>query len=138
MPYPSFARVRQFGRRMVGLPIWVIVSGLISAAALTLLLLAVPLVAELLSTHGAITASAADSSTINALGVTPADNLGPTVHYDRCGLLPTVWRLRDTWIGGTLRGLYVSWPSMRDNQHCLASLILVILILAIVSAGTLY
>lgn len=138
MPYQSFARARRFGRQLVGPAVGVYLAGLTAAAALAALLWLAPLVVELLATRGALTVPIEQSPAVDALGVKPASSDGATVHYAGCGLLPTVWRTRDSWTGPAFGGLYAALPALRSNQSCLAFLAGAIWLLGIAAAAALY
>src|SRR5262245_2198639 len=116
MPYQSFARARRFGRQLVGPAVGVYFAGLTAAAALAALLWLAPLVVELLATRGALTVPIDQTSVIDPLGVKPASSDGAEAHYSGCGLLPTVWRTRDSWTGPAFRELYSALPALRSNQ----------------------
>ncbi len=138
MRYPSFARIRRYAGRFTGRTLEVSSAGLASAVLLALLVLVLPLLAELLSTGGSLTIPAADASVVNRLGMTPATVDAKFARYDRDGMLPTVWRLRNSWIGPSLREAFVRFPPLRSNQGYLLSLIAAVWALALFSAAALY
>ena len=138
MPYPSFARARRFGARSVGAAVAVGLSGVAAAVALVLLTLVVPLGVELLSSGGGLTVPAHDRFALDQWHVTPAAIDANTARYERCGLLPLIWRVRESRLGPTAAWMYTSWSALRSNRACLAALIIGVWILSLFVAATLY
>ncbi len=138
MPYPSFARARRFGRKSVGAAVAVSVAGIAAAVVLALLVMVVPLVVELLASGGGLTVSAPDHFVLDQWHVTPIAIDANTARYERCGLLPLVWRLRETALGPASRWIFTSTAALRGNQSCLAALIICVWVLALFAATTLY
>lgn len=138
MRFPSFARARRFGRHAVGLPWWVYLTGIASALALACLILVLPLLAELLATSGNLTVPTAEAAELKALGLTPDVADEQLTIYKQRGMLPTVWRLRSTWLGGISQSLYAAWPALQSNSWSLIVLTLLIIVLSFVAAGLLF
>ncbi len=138
MRYQSFARTRRFGVRSVGSAVEVGLSGVFAAVLLALLVLLLPLLAELLSTGGSLTVPAGEVSTLNKLGVTSVSADAKIAHFERCGMLPVVWRTRNSWIGPSIREFYFQFAPAHSNQGYLLTLIIAIWLLSLLSAGALY
>ncbi|MCC7087400.1 MAG: ABC transporter ATP-binding protein [Pirellulales bacterium] len=119
MPNPSFDRARRFGCRAAGFPLAVYLSGLIAAAILILLVLLIPILFELLAGGGTLNAPNADRAALRQLGVEPSLHDKGSDIYEHHGLLPTVWRLRKSWIGPAYVAVYRSFPPVRNNHLCL-------------------
>ena len=114
------------------------VAGIAAALALALLIVVVPLVVELLASGGGLTVSARDRFTLDQWHVTPIAVDANTARYERCGLLPLAWRLRDSRLGPASTWIYTSWGSLRSNQACLAALIVCVWILSLFASAALY
>lgn len=134
MLYPAFDRARRFGRRMVGIPLAAYLSGIFSAAVLTLLVLLFPLLGELLADRGTLEASPSDQVALRQLGLEPTRQAAPQMIYEHRGLLPTVWRLRDSWLGPAYAHTYTSISALRNNHSCLLVIVCAACVL-IVLAG---
>jgi ATP-binding cassette, subfamily B, bacterial len=133
----SFARLRRFGYRKVRGRAVVIVAGILAATALALLLLLFPALADLLATRGELVVSRDDAPTISALGVTPVE-LNDRARFEDAGLLPLVWRLRDSALGPPLAHWYVRLPILRTNRGALLAIVLAGWSLACVASAILY
>jgi ATP-binding cassette, subfamily B, bacterial len=138
MPNPSFARARRFGRRSIGGAAAVTLFGPASAVALAALIFLVPALAELLASGGNLTVPAEDSHIIGQWGVAPQAIDTQTAHYEQCGLLPTVWQVRQSMVGPMLSGMYRSWSVLHSNQGCLLAMITCLWVLALLAAVLLY
>jgi ATP-binding cassette, subfamily B, bacterial len=123
MRFPSFARARRFVARSIASLVGVWVAGILTALLLTALLLLVPLLADLLSTNGALTVPLSARSEVDALKVEPSVVDTKYAHYERCGLLPTVWRLRDSRLGNAATSIYSVVPTLRKNSGALLAIV---------------
>jgi ATP-binding cassette, subfamily B, bacterial len=138
MRYQSFARARRFGSRSVGNAVAVFFSGISAAILLALLILTLPLLAELLSSGGSVAIPAAESSAISKLGVTPVSADAKYALFEHAGMLPTLWRLRNSWLSPSVRQLYESLTPLRSNQGYLLTLIATVWALSLLAAAALY
>src|SRR5262245_9540179 len=123
MRFPSFARARGFASRSLTGQLGLWIAGVVSAILLAATLLLIPLLAELLSTRGALNVAIPERATVEALKVSPTLVDAKVVHYERCGFLPTVWRLRDSRLGDFAERVYTSTPALRTNLGALITII---------------
>jgi ATP-binding cassette subfamily B protein len=98
----------------------------------------VPLVEQRLSSGGGLTVSAHDRFVLDQWHETPTAVDANTARYERCGLLPLAWRLRETWLGPANTWIYTSSGALRSNQACLAALIGCAWVLALLVSAGLY
>jgi ATP-binding cassette subfamily B protein len=137
MRFPSFARARRVSRFIAGqLGLWT--ASVVAATLLAAIVLLLPLLAELLSTRGALTVAIAERQSVDALKVSPTLVDAKFARYERCGLLPSVWRLRDSKFGGILERVYTSAPALRTNNGALLTIIGVGVLLSILSTAAMY
>lgn len=122
--WEQFHRARRFGAPKRGSKGRLIVASIAAAAILVLLLLLVSALADLLVTRGALEVSPGEQADVPPAAGKP-DEFGQTIEYHDRGMLPLVWRLRDTALGPFVRWSYDHWFALRTNSKCLLALIVV-------------
>ncbi|HKD37253.1 MAG TPA: ATP-binding cassette domain-containing protein [Pirellulales bacterium] len=143
MNWASFHRARRFARPSLGTTIAIYASSLVAAATIVLLIVALGAITDLVTTRGNLSISIAPKSAqartdLQQLAGSPDRTSADQIHYVGRGLLPAVWRLHGTWLGGSADRLYEDWTSLRHNDNCLLALVVSGWILSLVLAAALY
>jgi ATP-binding cassette subfamily B protein len=138
MRFPSFARAREFASRSLTGQLGLWVAGVISAILLAAILLLIPLLAELLSTRGALSVPLSERSNVDALKASPTLVDAKFVHYERCGFLPIIWRFHESRLGDFAEKIYTSTPALRTNLGALIMLIGLGVLLSILATAAMF
>jgi ATP-binding cassette, subfamily B, bacterial len=138
MRFPSFARARRFASRSIMGQAGLWVAGIVSAALLASILLLVPLLAELISTRGALGVATSERPNVDALRVSPAVVDAKFVHYEQCGFLPVVWRLHESRLSGFVERVYTTTPALRTNTGALLTIIGLGVLLSILATMSMF
>ncbi len=75
---------------------------------------------------------------LQQLAGSPDRTAGDQVHYVGRGLLPAVWRLHGTWLGGPADRLYANWTALEHNDNCLLAMVVTGWCLSLVLAAALF
>ena len=112
--------------------------GIAAAVFLVLLVVLLAAVTDLLVTRGTLSVDAARQAAVPE-SAGPPNDVAAKAEYRERGLLPLVWRLRDTPVLGLLAtSCYDRVSSLRNNMHCLRLLIAIGGLLAILFTASLY
>ncbi|HEY2759876.1 MAG TPA: ABC transporter ATP-binding protein [Pirellulales bacterium] len=101
------------------------------------MLLLFPVLADLLATRGDLVVSRDDAPAVETLGIMPVE-LNDRAHFEDSGLLPLVWRMRNSAIAPHLSHCYSSLPILRTNRGALLAIVLTGWSLACLAAAILY
>lgn len=121
MQSSSFHRARRFGS--TGGPSLVGLLALLSPALLVLLLVLLGLIVSLLVTGGHLEVPPEQQARVEAWAGPATAVAADAVEFEDRGLLPLVWRWRDTPRGALLLRLYQRFPALRTNSTCLLALL---------------
>ena len=143
MNWDSFHRARRFARPSLGTTIAIYASSLVAAAAIVLLIVALGATIDLVTTRGNLSipndaGTARARAELQQLAGSPDRTAGDQVHYVGRGLLPAVWRLHGTWLGGPADRLYKNWTALEHNDNCLMALVVTGWCLSLVLAAALF
>lgn len=130
MRWPSFQRARRFERQNADGRLVILLTSLAAAVLLVLLVLVAGALVDLLDTRGELVVPLADREAAAELAGSPDEVRANAVVYQNRGLLPVVWRLRDTAAGQTLDALNRATTLLAHNALALITLLATALILA--------
>ena len=104
--------MRRFGPPSWGPRLTVYVASLSAAVLVVLLILTLGAITDLVASRGNLTVDAAAREAITQRAGPPDRETADHLQYVERGLLPTVWRLHDTWLGPAADALFMNCPSL--------------------------
>jgi ABC-type multidrug transport system fused ATPase/permease subunit len=134
MRWPAFHRARRYGeKRAIGRAA-VIACGILTAALVCLLILLAGLLVDLLDFGGDLSVVADDAVEVEQIVGPPDEITATAARYFNRGLLPFVWRTRETLIGPLASAIYDSTDVWANNFSALLTLLIIALAVAAIAA----